>query len=217
MNEFCQDRDLLGIEPAVFLSSGRGGSKLIVGTNGQLSGTTFTSSGSNFSSAGVKPGMVLTVYTTIPAEGRAYEIISIDTAAQLTVSVLRPSVEGVAIAPPSGTALQFIVLTYAAQIGRVSDALSEKLRAMVEASPIASADFADSAQLRQAAAYGTLAAVLVAQAENASAEDANWGKAEHYRAEFARLQTQLRLAIDVDGDGLAEQTRTLGNVTLRRI
>jgi hypothetical protein len=217
MNQFCQDRDLLGIEPGMFLTSSRAGSKLIAGNNGVLSGATFTSSGANFPAAGVETGMVLVVYATIPSEGRAYEIVSVGAAGQLTVSVLRASPDDSPIAPPAGTALQFFVLTYSPQIRRISGALAEKLRATVEASPVASADFSDSAQLRQTAACGTLATILVAQAEEASPDDPNWAKAEHYRREFANLQTQLRLAVDIDGDGLAEQTRTLGNVRLRRV
>jgi hypothetical protein len=217
MSAFCQDRDLLGIEPGLFLTVGPAGSLLIGGTNGQLSGTSFTASGSNFSAAGVEGGMVLVVYTTIPSEGRAYEIVSIDGTDQLTVSVLRSAVEDAAVAPPPGSNLSFAVVTYRPQIYRISAALSEKLRAMVEASPIASASFADSAQLRLTAAYGTLASVFLARAESASPEDSNWAKAEHYRQEFARMQMQLRLAIDADGDGFAEHTRTLGNVALRRM
>jgi hypothetical protein len=38
-----------------------------------------------------------------------------------------------------------------------------------------------------------------------------------YRQEFQRLQLQLRLATDANGDGRTGQTRTLGNVVLRRV
>jgi hypothetical protein len=216
MSEFCQDRDLLGIEPGLFLSAGPAGSLLISGTNGQLTGTSFASSAGDFSAAGLEAGMVLVAYTTTPSEGRAYEIVSIDGPHQLTVSVLRAAAQDPPIAPPAGSGLAFAVVTYKPQIRQISAALAEKLRAMVEASPIASASYADSAQLRLAAALGTLASVFLARAESPAPADPNWAKAEHYRQEFARMQMQLRLAIDADGDGFAEQTRTLGNVTLRR-
>ena len=58
--------------------------------------------------------------------------------------------------------------------------------------------------------------MFLAKAESPSPADPHWAKAEHYQQDFTRMQMQLRLAIDADGDGLAEQTRTLGNVTLRR-
>ena len=216
MNEFCQDRDLLGLEPGLFLSLGPTGSQLIARSDGQLSGTTFTSASADFTAAGIQAGMVLTVTTTIPSEGRAYEIVSVDSAQQLTVSVLRADVGGSPIAPPAAQNLSFRVITYQVQIHRVSDALAEKLRALAEAAPVAAEAHVDSAQLRQTAAYGTAASVLLAKAESPGLTDPNWAKAERYQQDFTRMQMQLRLAIDADGDGFAEHTRTLGNVTLRR-
>ena len=216
MSGSCEDRDLLSIEPCVFLSGGFPGQQLVSGSDGVISGTTFTSSGSNFLSAAVAPGMVLTVYSTIPSEGSAYEIISVDSATTLTVSVLRAGTEAEAVAPPSGTSLHFYVRTFSPQVQAAYATLSEKLRQMAEVAGVASADFADSAQLRTTIAHGSLSAIFVARAENAAPHDANWIKAEYYRGQFRRLQLQLRLAVDADGDGIAEQTRTLGNVTLRR-
>ena len=92
-----------------------------------------------------------------------------------------------------------------------------KLKELSEATGIAGADFADSEQLRITTAYGVLAGIFLAQADNARPHDANWIKAEFYRTEFRRAQNQLRLVVDSDGDGIAEQTRTLGNVFLKRI
>lgn len=216
MNEFCQDRDLLGIEPGLFLTACPTGSQLTSGSDGQLDGTTFTSTTADFPAAGVEAGMVLTVTTTIPSEGRAYEIISVDGAGQLTVSVLRASTEDAPVAPPAGGGLSFRVITYKPQIRRVCDSLAEKLRALVEAAPVAAEAHVDSAQLRLTAAYGTAATVFLARAESPSLTDPHWAKAERYQREFTRMQMQLRLAVDADGDGFAEQTRTLGNVRLRR-
>lgn len=216
MNEFCQDRDLLGIEPGLFLSAGPAGSRLIGGTDGQLAGTGFSSATSDFAVASVEAGMVLTVTTTITSEGQAHEIVSVGTGGQLTVSVLRADVADPPVAPPAGQNLSFCVVTYRPQIRRVCDALAEKLRALAEATPVATEAQVNSAQLRLTAAYGTLATVFLAKAESPSPTDPHWAKAEHYQQDFTRMQMQLRLALDVNGDGIAEQTRTLGNVTLRR-
>jgi hypothetical protein len=217
MNRFCQDRDLLGIEPIVFLGSGFPAQEMIRGSGAALSGTTFTASGANFTAAGVAPGMVLCTYTTVPAEGTVCEIVSVNSQTQLTVSVLRADPAASPVAPKAGTGLSFHVRTFDPQVRGVSDTLAEKLRQMAEVAGIRSADFADSTQLRVAAAYGALGSIFVARAENAQPGDANWIKAEHYRQEFRRLQLQLRLVVDANGDGKAEQTRTLGNVALRRV
>ena len=217
MSEFCKDRDLLAIEPIVFLGGGFPCQELIAGTDGAIAGTTFTSADSDFQSAGIAPGMVLCTHTTTPAEGSAFEVISVDSATALTVSVLRADPSASNIAPPAASDLSFRIRTFAPQIHGVSSTLAEKMRLISEVSGIAQADFANSAQLARTCAYGALSSIFVARAENASTSDANWIKAEHYRAEFLRLQLQLRLVIDSDGDGQAERTRTLGNVALRRI
>jgi hypothetical protein len=214
---FCQDRDLLCIEPIIFLSGGAAGRQLVIGSDGVISGTTFTSAGSDFVSAGLEAGMVLCTYDTIPAEGRAWEILSVDSATTLTISVLRVDADAPAVAPPAGTGLSFYVRSYGPQIQNVSDTLAEKLRQLSQVAGIASADFADSVQLRVTTAHGALAGLFLARADNARPHDANWIKAEFHRAEFLRCQDQLRLAVDTDGDGVAEETRTLGNVYLKRI
>lgn len=216
MSYFCTGRDLLSIEPGAFLASGFPSQELITGTDGVINGTAFTSLTSDFT-AGVQAGMVLCTYTTMPSEGRAYEIMSVNSATELVVSILRANKDAAAIAPPDGGPLNFIIRSFASQISRVSGVLSEKLRQMVEVAGVSSADFADSEQLRIATAYGVLAEVFTARAENNEPADANWIKASHYRNEFRRLRLQLRLAVDVDGDGLAEETRTLGSVSLKRI
>lgn len=214
---FCQDRDILCIEPIAFLSGGSAGQQRITGGDGVISGTTFTSAGSDFLLAGLAVGMVICTYDTIPAEGHAWEIVSVDSATTLTISVLRADRNDSAVAPPAGTNLSFFVRSYAPQIEGVGATLAEKLRQIAEVAGITSADFADSAQLRAATAYGALAGIFLARADNARPHDANWIKAEYYRGEFLRCQNQLRLAVDADGDGVAEQTRTLGNVYLKRV
>lgn len=216
MNSFCDDRNLLGIEPIIFLGGGIPAQKPASGSDGAISGTTFTSITSDFAAAGVSGGMVLCVYASAPSEGSAYEIVSVDSATTLTVSHLRADTDDDPIPPPQGTGLSFYVCTFGPQIRGVSDTLAEKLRQMAEVAGIDKADFADSAQLRLSTAYGALAAIFVARAENPGGADANWIKSEHYRREFRKLQLQLRLVTDADGDGSAERTRTLGNIALRR-
>jgi len=217
MRMFCEDRDLLSIEPVIFIGGGNVGQQLIGGSDGVLSGTTFTSTSSDFESAGVDAGMVLCTYTDNPAEGSAVEIVTVDSATALTVSVLRGDVEDAPIPPPSGSSLGFYVRTFAAQIGTVSETLAEKLRQVEEATGISKAEYADSQQLRTTAVSGSLSSVFVSRADNATDRDANWVKAEHYRQQFDRQQLQLRLVVDSDSDGTAEQTRTLGNIILRRL
>ncbi|MFW6133072.1 MAG: hypothetical protein ACOC8F_04190 [Planctomycetota bacterium] len=216
MTAFCTDRDILAVEPLVYVSGAAPAQTLVGGDDGQLAGTSFTSTQSNFTDAGAAGGMALIVLRGSPPGRQALEIVSVDGTTQLTVSILRPDAGGEPIAPAPGTDLPFELRTYAAQIAGVSADLAEKLRTASEAAGVAAADFADSAQLARTCALGVLASVFTARAENARPDDANWTKAAHYRRAFDRAQVQLRLVVDADADGRGESTRTLGNVTLRR-
>ena len=217
MSESCKDRDLLAIEPGIFTGGGFESQQLTAGADGVVSATTFSSASADFVAANVQTGMVLCIYAAVPAEGRCYEIVSVDSATALTVSVLRAEGDGNAIAPPAGTSLKYQINTFAPQVSAAAATLHEKLRQIAEAEGISEADFADSAQLGRAIALGALAAIFTARAANATGADANWVKAEHYRRQHVAATAAIRLAQDTNGDGVAERTRTLGNVSLRRV
>ena len=216
MSNSCKDRDLLAIEPEIFAGGGFESQQLAAGSDGAISATTFSSASADFVAANVQPGFVLCIYSTVPAEGRCYEIISVDSTTTLTVSILRSEADGNAIAPPAGTNLKYQINTFAPQIAAAAATLHEKLRQIAEAEGISETDFVDSVQLRRAVALGALAAIFTARASNATGADANWVKAEHYRRQHIAATSAIRLAQDLDGDGVAERTRTLGNVSLRR-
>ncbi len=217
MDPFSQDRDLLAIEPMVFLSDADVGQLLSAASDGMISGATLTSASSDFVAAGISAGMVLVTYAATPADGRAYEVVSVDSATALTISVLRSDPAGSAIAPPAGTDLTFAIRSFGALTADLSATLAEKLRLAAESAGIASVDFADSAQLSRTTTYGVLASLFIARAQQANATDANWAKATYYRQQYEAMQLALRLSVDADGDGTAEETRTLGNIQLRRL
>jgi hypothetical protein len=212
----CKDRDLLAIEPRIFTEGGFESQRLYVGDDGAISSTTFTSAQADFESTNILPGMVLCTYSTVPAEGRCYEIISVDSSTTMTVSNLRESESDPPIAPSTLTSQRYFIDTFAPQIAMVEASLNEKLRRYGEANGISPEEFADSSQLRKAVAFGVLSAVFTARASGAPDNDANWSKAEFYRQRHISAVGVLRMARDIDGDGYAEQTRTLSNVALRR-
>jgi len=217
MNNNCADRDLLAIEPGIFTGGGFDSQRIASGNDGTTNGTTFTSASADFTAAGAQAGMVLCVYETVPAEGVCYEIVSVNSPTELTVSVLRSDRNGPVVAPPAGNAQKYHITTFIPQIASVQSDLEERLRRMGEASGIDAGEFVDSPQLRKVVALGALAGIFAARASNASNADANWVKAEFYRRAHQEASSALRLARDADGDGFAEQTRALGDVTLRRV
>ena len=216
MNNECKDRDLLAIEPQIFTGGGFDSQQLAAGTDGVMAGSAFASPSASFDAARVQAGMVLCIYADVPAEGRAYEIISVSSATSLTASVLRPERDGAAIPPPAGTSLKYYINTFAPQISAAQATLYEKLRRIGEAGGICPEEMVDSTQLRQAVALAALGRVFTARASNATGDDANWVKAEFYRRQHLAALCAICVAEDIDGDGFAEQTRALGNVSLRR-
>ncbi len=216
MSNECKDRDLLAIEPEIFTGGGFDSQQMSAGTDGAISAATFTSASADFTSAKITAGMVLCVYSAVPAEARSYEIISVDSSTSLTVSILRADREADAVAPPAGSDLKYYINTFGPQVCAARDDLLERLRRISETDGIDPADFVDSARLRRAVAFAALAGIFTARSSGAVGDDANWIKAEFYRREHAAAVGTLRLARDLDGDGLADQTRSLSNVTLRR-
>ena len=118
---------------------------------------------------------------------------------------------------PAGhsSGLTYCVRTLAAVIEQLGSELSERFRRIGESAGILPENFADSKALASTAAFGVLARVYRGMADS-STKDVRWLKAEHYAAEYERMCSRLRLSVDTNGDGTAEQTRSLGNVRLRR-
>ncbi len=217
MTNECKDRDLLAVEPSVFTGGGFESQQLAAGEDGVIVGTAFSSPSASFVTAKIEPGMVLCAYSTVPAEARACEIVSVNSPTSLTVSALRCDRDGAAIPPPGGSNLSYYINSFGPQIAAAQATLYEKLRRISEAEGIIGAEYADSAQLRLTVAFAALAHVFVARASNATANDANWIKSVFYRRQHLSALSAIRLAKDCNGDGVAEQTRTVGNVSLRRV
>ncbi len=217
MNTITHDRDLLRLEPVLFLGGGCASRTLIAGGDGVLSGSTFTSPGSDFALAALAAGMVLCTWTDAPEEPTAVEIVSVDSATQLTVSVLRESPDSDPVAPSAGSGLGFFVRSYRPEIRQAADQLAHMLSRSGETHRQDPPTFCDAAVLRETIAIGALATIFSARSGNGGQTDSAGIKAERYRREWLTARTRLRVAVDTDGDGLPDETRTLGHVTLRRI
>lgn len=214
MNCPCTDRDLLALEPGVFTAGGPASQTLIVGSAGRLSGTTFTAS-ADFSVAQIAPGMVLCTYISCPTEANAWEIIALGGAGALTVSVLRAEPDAPNIAPPAQANLGFAICTYGPQIALAWRDLLDRLGRADEndACPWTPADIR---QMRLAVATGALAAVFATRAVGGARTDANWAKADYYRARHQEALGALRLHPDPAADGRSSLMAALSNVRLRR-
>ncbi|MHC4069120.1 MAG: hypothetical protein ACYSR8_06010 [Planctomycetota bacterium] len=107
MVNFSKDTDILKYEPVLFGELHLPWQVLATGTGGSLSGTTFTANDADFVSAPITAGQVIYVWSADGSLETALEIVSVDSATELTVSVVRADSDGVAIAPPPYLAFDY--------------------------------------------------------------------------------------------------------------
>ena len=102
MNSFSNDVDILRYEPSLFGDLHFSSQILSSGSGGEISGTTFIAPDADFNAAKVMAGMVVYLQSADGVVDGAYEIVSVDSTAQLTISVLRADGQTEAIALTDG-------------------------------------------------------------------------------------------------------------------
>lgn len=212
MNNHCTDRDLLALEPALFLDAWPDCQRRIAGDHALLSGASLTYSFGGFS-AMLQQGMVITCTTSLLPQTVPLEIVAIVSNTALTVSLPRPNLADPPACNLADASVSFFVASYQVQIQAAQDQLLERLRRQVDSSAPAAEDFADSPCFRRSVALAALAAIFTARASNAGPTDANWIKAQHYRRLAQAELAGVNLAAQ---DGTAAASRSLGNINLRR-
>jgi hypothetical protein len=208
MVSFSNDADILKYEPVLFGELHLPGQVLAAGTGGVLSGTTFTASGADFVSAQVTAGGVIYLQSADGSLDGAYEIISVDSVTQLSVSVIRSDSDGEPIAPPAATGISYHVSTFEPQANEVSFQLTEYfgIKPGNPASDIDVEDVLDTDVLKRASVFAVISNVYAMLAS--SGKDENfWKKSLHYQKLFVRARERCRLSIDVGSDGVADVTK----------
>jgi hypothetical protein len=214
MVQFSDDVDIARYEPVLFGELCFVNQVLTSGGGGTLSGTAFTAAGVDFEAAKVSGGCV--IYLRSVVDG-CYEIISVDSATQLTVSVVRADSSGDAVAPPAATDVFYRVCSYEPQADEVGYELTEYF-GIKPGSPDSSIevdDILDTDVLRRASAFGVISVVYATLASRAGDENF-WSRSLHYKGLFEKARERIRLVIDSGSDGVADFTRIGGVVRLIR-
>ena len=217
MAKFANDVDILKYEPVLFGELHLPSQVLISGEAGQLSGTTFTATGADFSSANVSSSGVIYMRSSDGVVDGAYEIVSVDSATQLTVSVVRADTGDSAVAPPVATGISYRVSTFDPQACEVSFELTEHfgIGPGNPASEVDAGDVMDTSALKRVSVFGVISVVYAMMASKTNDENF-WAKSLHYRNLFEKARQRCRLSIDAGSDGVADITKAGGTVRLVR-
>jgi hypothetical protein len=208
MVRLCNDRDILKYESALFGVNYLVNQVIAAGTAGVLVGTTFQASGADFVSAQVEAGDCVYLKSADGTLEGVYEIVSVDSATQLCVSVLRADSEADPIAPPAGSDVTYRISTFKPQIAEVSLLLMEYLwiKPGETIGDVSADEILESDQVRQLCAMGTIAAAYRTLASGEDAENFK-SKSQEYERLFGEGMERCRVAIDKDGDGVADSIR----------
>ena len=207
MVSFSNDADILKYEPILFGDLHLPQQVLATGTGGALSGTTFTAGGADFVSAQVSSGGVIYLRSADGTLDGAYEIVSVDSSTQLTVSVIRSDSAMAAVAPPAATEIFYRISTFGPQANEAGFQLTEyfSISPGNPASDIDAEDILDTNVLKRTSVFAVISTVYAMLASKAKDENF-WKKSLHYQKLFAKARERCRLSIDIGSDGLADVT-----------
>ena len=208
MISFSNDADILKYEPILFGELHLPWQVLAAGAGATLSGTTLTASGADFVTAWVAAGGVVYLQSADGSLDGTYEIISVDSATQLTLSVIRPDGQAPAVAPPAATDISWRISTFAPQANEVGFQLTEYFGIAPgnPASEIDAEDVLDTSVLRLASVFAVISIAYAMLAGKARDEN-YWKKSLHYQKLFDKARGRCRLSIDAGSDGLADVTK----------
>lgn len=201
MLAFSNDADILKYEPVLFGELHIPNQVLASGTDATLGGTTFTDPDADFVAAQVSDGCVVYLRSEDGSLDGEYEIVSVDSATQLTVSVIRPDAEDSPIAPKPATDVFYRICSYKPQAAEVALELTEHFGIDTDTQDILNKDV-----LRTASVFAVLSS-LYAMLAGTSSNESFWNKSLHYKKLFEKHRERCRLAIDANSDGIADITR----------
>ena len=219
MNSFSNDVDILKYESSLFGDLHFAGQVLISGTGGEIAGTTFSAANADFNAAKITASMVVYLQSIDGTVDGAFEIVSVDSATQLTVSVLRADRQDEAIALQDADNISYRICTYQPQSSEIFLQLTQHfgLRPGVADGMYSNDDILDGSVLRQVSVYGILSIIFASLAGRSDDNEENfWKKSRYYRQLFEKALQRCRVCIDLGDDGVTDSVRSGASVRLLR-
>jgi hypothetical protein len=213
---FCNDIDLLHWEPNILKDAAFASQTLISGT-GDVTGTSFTIGAGSLATSHVTPDMAIVLGGTILG---TFPILSIDSATQLTLSVLYDGLfptSGDPVATPvtSATGVDFAIRTFWPQRRVVSELLLQA--AGLDPTDDAAAMIVNPQSLKRACTLGTLHMIYSALAAAADNPGNLNARVSLYETLYRRALRSAKVEIDRDGDGRVDCIRALNVLRLERV
>jgi hypothetical protein len=156
-----KDIDILKYEPGLFSSAAFLNQCLSKGTNGIVSGTSFSATGGDFINKGVTAGGVIFMQSLDGTINAAYEIVAVGSATQLTISVVRGDAGQAPISVGTASGLIYRILTFAPQTAEAAFVLSQRLglKPGYPDSQYGLEDLTDTVVLKQASIFTVIAII----------------------------------------------------------
>jgi hypothetical protein len=217
MTTFSNDVDVLKCEPVLFGELHLPSQVKARGTGAVLSGTTLTAAGANFVAAEIEAGGVIYLQSANGTLDGAYEIVSVDSATTLTISVVRADSADPAVAPPPATDIAWRVCTFASQAKDAAFELTQcfGIQPGDPTSEIALENLLDTEGLRRAAVLRVIAKVYAMWASRPAGE-CFWRKGLFYEQLYQKARQRCHVTVDLGGDGVADVARVGGAIRLVR-
>jgi len=206
---FSNDADILKYEPMLFGELHLPWQVLAAATDGTLSGTTFSAAGADFVIAQVLAGGVVYMRSGDGSLDGVYEIVSVDSATELTVSVIRSDSDDDPISPPASDDISYRISTFGPQASEAAFQLTEYfgIRPGNPASDIDVENVLDTQALRRASVFAVISSIY-AMLAGKSKDENFWNKSLYYQRLFERARERCRFSVDAGSDGLADVTKS---------
>jgi len=218
MEVFSRDRDILRYEPILFGQLHLKSQVVVKGAGAELAGCKLSKTGEDFISCQVEAGDVIWLESSDGNLEGGYEVVSVDSAEQLEVSVLRGDEESDSISPVAGEDISYYICSYRPQAGEVAFQLTQYfgLRPGVAGGSYGVEDIIDKDVLRQASVFAVISGLYSMLASDSEEGKNFWEKSKYYRGMFERARERSKLFLDSGSDGVADRVNHGSSIKLIR-
>jgi hypothetical protein len=218
MTPFNTDVDILKREPVLFEELHLPNQVLLQGSGATLAGGVLTITDGDFIVRKIGPGHVVHLSNPADTLHGGYEIVSVDSATEITVSVVRADTTDDAVPPPDSAAdVTYRIATFAPQSEAAALVLTQMLGLQPgdPGSSLDSADLVDTDGLRAACVLRVIADVYGLWADGTD-RGAFGRKSLLYRKLFDSARQLCRISIGTATDGTVDHVRNAGTFRLVR-